>query len=138
MSTAQPRILVVDDLSDWQKTLGGLLTDEGFSVETAASSAEAIDRLETQRFEAALLDMRLDESDESNTEGLTLSRIIRQRWPSTKVIVFTGYGTQETVERAFAPDANGGHLVDGFLAKTETAKLLDTLRHLLTNRTTSP
>jgi CheY-like chemotaxis protein len=138
MSTTQPRILVVDDLSDWQMTLGGLLTDEGFSVETAASTAEAIDRLETQRFAAALLDMRLDESDESNTEGLTLAQTIRQRWPSTKVIVFTGYGTPEIVERALAPDANGAHLADGFLAKTETAKLLDTLRHLLPGRTTSP
>lgn len=138
MSVSRPRILVVDDLPDWQMTLRGLLTDEGYSIETAASTAEAVGLLETQRFEAALLDMRLDESDESNTEGLTLAQTIRQRWPSTKVVVFTGYGTQETVKRARAPDVNGAYLADDFLPKTETVKLLDTLRHLLTNRTTSP
>ncbi len=127
MSTTRPSILVVDDLADWQMTLKGLLTDEGFNVNTAASTDEAIRLLESQSFDAALLDMRLDESDESNTEGLTIAWIIRKRWPPTKVIVFTGYGTQDAVERALAPDTNGA----------QPAKLLEAVRRLLSVHPTS-
>ena len=42
--------------------------------------------------------MRLDETDEDNTAGLDLAAVIRQRWPLTKTIIITGYGTPERLQ----------------------------------------
>ncbi|MBI1881080.1 MAG: response regulator, partial [Chloroflexi bacterium] len=54
------RILVVDDLPDWRKTLSGILLDEGYEVQTASSREESLRLLTAGRFHLAILDVRLD------------------------------------------------------------------------------
>src|SRR5512143_664199 len=88
-----PKILVVDDIGDWRATMSGLLRDEHFNVKAAGSAEEALAQLEAEPFDLAVLDMRLDERDESNMAGLELARQVRQRWPRTKAILITGYVT---------------------------------------------
>ena len=125
------KILVVDDLPDWRVTLSGLLKDEGYAVQVAGSSDAALSLLASDHFDLALLDMRLDETDESNTEGLDLADKIRQRWPEVKTVIITGYGTPDTLRRAMEPDAQGRMLVADYIPKTETEELVRVVRRVL-------
>jgi ATP-dependent Lon protease len=130
MSTP-PKILVVDDLEDWRATMRGLLLDAHFDVQVAGSSTEAIKRLEAESFDLALLDMRLDERDESNTDGLELARLIQQRWPQTRRMIITGYDTPATTQAALEPDAQGRRLVENFVPKTDADRIVQLVREML-------
>jgi len=126
------KILVVDDLPDWRATLSGLLADEGYEVHVADSSDSALNLISAHHgFDLALIDMRLDESDEENTEGLDLAAKIKQRWPATKVLIITGYGTSEAIKRAMEPDSQGRRLVENFIPKTETENLVHLVQETL-------
>ena len=130
--TLEPcKILVVDDLADWRSTLRGLLNDAGYQVETAESFSSAIVWLESQRFDLALVDVRLDETDEDNAAGLDLAEEIKQRWPLTEIIIITGYGTPERLQRAMAPDAQGHRLADEYVPKTQTEDLVQAVQRVL-------
>ena len=78
-----------------------MLIDAGYSVFTANSALDAIQILESQSVTAAILDIRMDDSDEDNIEGFLLAAEIRNKWPNIKVVVLTGYGSVETVRAAF-------------------------------------
>ena len=131
MTNTRHKILVVDDLPDWRATLGGLLEDAGYDVQVAESFPAALKLLETSHFDLAVLDMRLDETDESNTEGLDLATKINQHWPATRVVVITGYGTPDTMRRAMEPDAEGRRLVANYIPKTQTDELVRIVREVL-------
>jgi len=133
MADKPHRILVVDDLPDWRSTLSGLLADEGYRVEVAESSSDALGILERRNFHLAVLDMRLDETEEGNMEGLELASDIKQRWPGTRVIIITGYETQETVRRAREPDFRGQRLAEDYLPKTKTELLPEVVRRVLSS-----
>jgi two-component system nitrogen regulation response regulator NtrX len=125
------RILVVDDLRDWRLTLRGLLADEGYEVEVAGSLPEALTFLESRSFDLALLDLRLDETDEDNTEGLTLADKIKKSWPGVKVIIITGYGTPKIMREALEPNVEGQSLVADYVPKAETEDLVRIVRQTL-------
>jgi two-component system, NtrC family, response regulator len=131
MITKQKKILVVDDLPDWRKTLGGLLTDSGYKVEVADSFKTAIDLLKKKTFDLALLDVRLDETDETNTGGLDLAAKIKSFWPSTKIIIITGYQTQEILDRSLKTNNKGEKLVADFIPKTNTEELIKIIDNAL-------
>lgn len=123
MTERRHKILVVDDLPDWRKTLKGLLIDEGYEVEDTDSLNGALNVLKNNHFDLVVADLRLDESDTNNTDGLELATIVRERWTAIKVILITGYDTQSIVERAMTPNSRGESLVANFIPKTETDKL---------------
>jgi two-component system, NtrC family, nitrogen regulation response regulator NtrX len=125
------RILVVDDLPDWRSTLGGLLEDEGYEVQVAGSSSQALELLASNRFDLAVLDLRLDETDEGNTEGLNLAAKIKKRLPEVKIVIITGYGTPEIMRKALEPDAEGDKLAANYVPKTETEDLVSVVRETL-------
>ena len=131
MTNTCHRILVVDDLPDWRATLGGLLEDAGYDVQVADSSTNALELLRTDHFDVAVLDIRLDETDEGNTEGLDLAAEIKRHWPATKVVMITGYGTSYTIRRALAPDVRGQRLAADYIPKTETEELVQVVREVL-------
>lgn len=131
MTDPRHKILVVDDLPDWRATLGGLLADEGYDVEVADSLPQALEFLETDRFDLAVLDMRLDERDEGNTEGLDLAAKIRKRWPAVKIIIITGYGTPDTMRQAREPDIHGQRLTEEYIPKTQTEELIQVVQRVL-------
>lgn len=57
------RVLVVDDSHDAREALGQLLARNGYTVETAADGAAAIDRLKATPVDAVLLDLQMPEHD---------------------------------------------------------------------------
>jgi CheY-like chemotaxis protein len=131
MSGKRPRILVVDDLPDWRLTLGGLLEDEGYEVQVAGSSPQALELLGADHFDLAVLDIRLDETDEGDTEGLNLAAEIKKDWPSVNIIFITGYGTPEIMREALEPDDEGKRLATNYVPKTETEYLVKIVRKTL-------
>ena len=122
------RVLVVDDLEDWRGSIAGLLDDEGYAVRSVGKRIEALDALNAERFNVAVLDVRLDETDESNQEGLILMHEIRERHPSVAVIILTGYATVEMVREALEPDSEGNSPAFGFLEKADMDQLPEYVR----------
>jgi len=86
------RILLVDDVKHWQEQLGGLLRDHGYEVITAASKKEAMAHLKHgEQFDLAIIDIRLDEEDEKNRDGVELGFWFRENGYTFPVIVLTAY-----------------------------------------------
>jgi CheY-like chemotaxis protein len=117
------RILVIDDLPDVRETLSGLLLDEGYDVCSVSSRAEALQKLDTEHFHIAVVDVRLDEEDEDNQDGILLMHEIKERDPSTAVIILTGYANVKIVREALEPNLEGVSPAFGFLEKSEIEKL---------------
>lgn len=136
MANERHRILVVDDLQDWCETIGGLLEDEGYNVQTAGSRTSALELLQADNFDLAVLDVRLDEQDEDNVEGLDLADKIKQHSPNVKVVIITGYDTKDLVRKALEPDPQGQTLAEDFIPKTETERLVKTVKSVLAKKAT--
>jgi len=133
MANSSSKLLVVDDLPDWQKTIRGVLQDSGYDVSVTGSMSDAISLLGSTEYDLALLDLRLDDSDEGNIDGLELAKIIRDRWPKVKIIIVTGYKTTENLQRSMVPDVHGKRLVEDYLEKGDTDKLVETVKRVLEN-----
>ncbi len=89
------RILIVDDEAAIRSTLSGALEDEGFTVDSCGTGAEALERLQRGRWDLVLLDVWMPGMD-----GLeALSRIMREH-PAQRVVMMSGHGTIETAVRA--------------------------------------
>jgi DNA-binding response OmpR family regulator len=85
-----PRVLVVDEQANQARVMAIGLRVEGFDVETAASSAEALERLAAQAFEIAMVDLMLP-----GTNGIQLARLVRERHPATRVVLMSAYHLSE-------------------------------------------
>ncbi|HET60058.1 MAG TPA: response regulator [Chloroflexi bacterium] len=128
-------ILVVDDLPDVRTTVLGLLLDEGYKVRSASNRANALELIEAERFDVAILDIRLDETDEENQDGLLLMHEIRERDPNIAILIMTAYADVKMVREALQP-VNGSAPALGFLEKTEIVDLLKYVELALNNRQT--
>ncbi len=84
----KPRVLVVDDEPIIADNLRLTLHGEGYEVETAANSVEAMLRLEKHDFALALVDLVLPDGD-----GLHLLRLLKGKAPSIEVIIMTGHSS---------------------------------------------
>jgi CheY-like chemotaxis protein len=118
-----PKVLVVDDVEDWQLTLRGILKKLGCEVVLAGSLEQARYVLNNHRIDLALLDMRLDERDESNVEGLDLAEEIQAHYPDVKIIIATGYSNPQALQRAWEPTRGRRKLVADFIPKAEIDSL---------------
>jgi CheY-like chemotaxis protein len=126
-----PVVLVVDDIEDWQLTLRGMLKKLGCEVVLAGSLGKAREVISKYKFELALLDMRLDERDESNVDGLDLAEEIQFQYPDIKIIIATGYSTQQALQRAWEPIKGRPKLVADFIPKAEIDSLLTRVKMAL-------
>jgi len=94
-------VLVVDDDEDLLNILAEGLRQEGHQVATASTGAEALERLEEQLFDLALLDLKLPD-----TSGLQVLQAVKERNPEAKVVIITGYASLETAVGALKGGAN--------------------------------
>jgi CheY-like chemotaxis protein len=95
MNSATHSILVVDDDRDACRNLSDILTDLGYSVQTAADGPSALELVRRDSFDVALLDFKMPGMD-----GLTLYREIKHLSPSTVAIMLTAYVSGATSEDA--------------------------------------
>ncbi|MBI4514404.1 MAG: sigma-54-dependent Fis family transcriptional regulator [Deltaproteobacteria bacterium] len=83
-----PQILVVDDDPLILEQLETLLAGQTYRITTAGDAAQALQNLSEREFTLAVVDMKIPGSD-----GIALTREIRERWPSVDVVMITGYGS---------------------------------------------
>lgn len=90
-----PSVLIVDDEPSILKSLGGLLSDEGFEVITASNGYEALKIIDSESPDLVLLDIWMPGLD-----GIDTLKEIKKENPYIQVIIITGHGTIETAVRA--------------------------------------
>ncbi len=95
MNKPPARILVVDDEPLLREYLTEWLGRDGYDVVTAADADEAMERIQEDQFDLALLDIRLKGGD-----GLGLLPEMRRLAPETPIVMMTGHGTVESAVKA--------------------------------------
>src|SRR6266568_1077778 len=126
------RILVVDNDKKWCGELVGTLQRDGFSADAIENVSQALERLSTAIYHIVILDIRFEDSDQSNTEGIDLLQELARRGlkEATKVIMLSAYGTLEYMRRAFKD-----YEVADFLSKTDSPQvLLDSVRQVFVQK----
>ena len=88
MDKKDVRILVVDDEFTMADSLKQNLVEEGYSVDTAATGAEAIELFDQGGHHLAICDLHLPDID-----GLEVMRHIKDAKPLTEVIILTAHGS---------------------------------------------
>ncbi|MGH7406536.1 MAG: response regulator [Candidatus Methylomirabilales bacterium] len=94
------RVLIMDDEPTILLTLGHYLQTLGAEVVSCRQFDAAAAALKAQRFDLVLADLRM--SGANNTDGLRLLRLARQVAPKTRVVVMTGYGTEDARRQVLA------------------------------------
>jgi CheY-like chemotaxis protein len=92
----KPRVLVVDDEAPILLTLRAILERNGFQVETAASAAEASEKLTTTVFDLVMTDMRM-EHREAGYDVIAAAQKVPYRPPT---VLLTAYPPAENEWRA--------------------------------------
>jgi CheY-like chemotaxis protein len=131
MADASKCILVVDDVEDWQMTLSGVLTDEGYQVVAVGDRKSALQAAKVTAFDLAVIDIRLDETDEDNTVGLDLAGELKAVLRDLPVIIITGYETPDAIARALGPDNKGQTLAIDFVRKVDATELVEIVNRTL-------
>lgn len=93
--TGNRNILVVDDEPVVCASYQRILADDGYDVRSVFSGKEALDRVDKECFDLAILDLRIPAPG-----GLTLLRHLKKASPGTEVIVITGYPTIENAKES--------------------------------------
>ncbi|MBP7216453.1 MAG: response regulator [Candidatus Omnitrophica bacterium] len=86
MEEKKGKILVVDDEPEIVSTLKDYLSNKGYEVIGALSGEEALGVLEKEKTDLILMDIMMP-----GIKGTDASRIIKQKYPSAKVLILTGY-----------------------------------------------
>ena len=90
-----PSILVVDDEPGVRSSVSGVLTDEGFDVDTAGTGEECLEKANGAAFDVIVLDIWLPGLD-----GLTTLQRLRERQIDSQVVIISGHGNIESAVRA--------------------------------------
>ena len=88
-------ILIVDDEDIVHTTIGDYLRDVGHRVESARDGVQALELLNANDYDLALIDIRMPRMD-----GITLLEEIQKTHPDLSVILITAHGSMETVIQA--------------------------------------
>ncbi len=146
MSTAEVaiktkgKILIVDDEMVVRDSLGKWFATEGYEIHTVASAREALEAMQKDDYDTALIDIKMPGMD-----GMELQERLREIDPEMPLIIMTGYASVETAVRAlkrgaydyitkpFDPDELV-HLVSNALehrtTKREVVRLRENLREI--------
>ncbi len=97
MPSLQKRVLIVDDEEDLTWTLSKKLSKDSdkFQLTCVNSGREAIEALNQLPFDLVITDVRMPE-----VSGLELLMEIKQKYPHTKVIIMTAYGSSDVQKEA--------------------------------------
>jgi two-component system nitrogen regulation response regulator NtrX len=116
------RILIVDDEESIRRSLGGILSDEGFDTASEADGDEAVATIEREGPpDLVLLDIAMP-----NRDGVEILGELRERWPGLPVVMMSGHGTIETAVRTTRIGA-----FDFIEKPLSIDKLLLTIQHAL-------
>ena len=94
------RILIVDDEIKMARLLEITLKNEGYQVEKAYSSHEALKKIKSKSYDVVVTDLKMPGMD-----GIELLRIVKKNYPSTQVIMITAFGTIQSAVKAMKEGA---------------------------------
>jgi DNA-binding NtrC family response regulator len=94
-------ILVVDDEETMSESLAAWLREDGYSVETAASGREAIEKAREREYAIYFVDLKMP----GGPDGIETMMEIRRLQPDASVIVITAYATVDTAITAMKEGA---------------------------------
>ncbi len=100
MIAMEGRILIVDDNPGVRKVLNRILAGAGYGIQEAGDAFQALDMLDAQPPDAALLDIKMPGMD-----GLGLMDNLRQRGLEIPVVVLTGHGDEFTAQQCLEAGA---------------------------------
>lgn len=95
------RILLVDDEKSIVFAVRQYFLKQGYVVDCASTSEQALELLASERYAVAIVDVELRGSHDS-ADGLNLAQFIRSHAPDTAIIILTALETPETASRAKA------------------------------------
>ena|SRR5258705_6422345 len=106
---ALPHLLVIDDEESIRFSMSEYFSQHGFRVDTARELEEAEKLIETTNYHVLIQDLRLGFTNHS--DGLEIIKLIHRRYPETRIVVLTSYGSTEIEAEARRAGA------DAFLQK---------------------
>jgi DNA-binding NtrC family response regulator len=92
---APPKVLVADDEVALRKALVRMLENHGMQVVSAGDGAEALEVLEREAVDVAVVDLMMP-----RVGGLELLERIREKHAGTEVVLMTAFGDVETAVKA--------------------------------------
>jgi len=112
------KILIVDDEPEILKSVGYILSREGFIVQAAQSAEAALEAVEAQTPDILLTDVHMSGSD-----GLELITTLRKRQRTFPILAMTGAAKHDTL--AFARKLGADAAIRKPFQKTELVDLID-------------
>jgi two-component system response regulator HydG len=94
------RILIVDDEASQRDLLHLVLTEEGYSVETASSGEEAVGKVEDRFYNLVIMDMKM-----GGMGGLEALKRIKEISSAVQVLIVTAYASVDTAVDAMRSGA---------------------------------
>jgi len=118
------RILIIDDEEALLKNIGDFLAVKGYAVSTSKDGDSGLKIIESENPQLLILDLHLKEGP----NGAQILRLAKMIKPELKVIMFTGFGEEDSArENCMSLGANA------FLSKPASLKsLAETIEGLLT------
>jgi ActR/RegA family two-component response regulator len=118
----QQRLLFVDDEDVIRLTLAAILAKHGFEVSTAATVAEALQKITSEKFDVLLSDLNIGNPG----DGLTVVSAMRRTQPHAVTMILTGYPAFETALEAIRQQ------VDDYIVKpADIPALVNTIQSKL-------
>lgn len=97
----KPDIMVVDDERIVRESLYHWFNKGGYTVDTAASGQEALEKLSRYPFELLFVDIKMP-----GMNGLELLEKVKAEYPNTVVVIITAYGSVESAVEAMKMGAS--------------------------------
>jgi ActR/RegA family two-component response regulator len=110
----QRRLLFVDDEPIIRLSLAAVLAKHGFQVSTAATVAEALQKITSEEFDILLSDLNIGNPG----DGLTVVSAMRRTQPDAVTMILTGYPAFETALEAIRQQ------VDDYIVKPANIPML--------------
>lgn len=114
------KILIVDDQNFTREALEAILEAEvDFEiVGKAENGIQAFEYMERVNTDIVIVDLEMPEMN-----GLTLTKMVRQRFPDTKVIILSSHSDEQNINSAVLSGARGY-----LLKNTSAQEIVDTIR----------
>lgn len=95
MSDAMTNFLIVDDDATLAGMLERVLQRRGFTTKSASDAAQALQLINREKFEKAIVDLKL-----GSDSGLQLIRELKSQQPEIAIVMLTGYSSISTAVEA--------------------------------------
>ncbi|HEV8119711.1 MAG TPA: response regulator, partial [Candidatus Polarisedimenticolia bacterium] len=100
MSAPRARIVLADDEDAARRSLGEILTEDGYAVRLAADGEEALRLVAEDGPDILLTDLKMPRLD-----GMDLLARVRAAYPDVAIVVMTAYGTIASAVKALRAGA---------------------------------